>query len=241
MRRSFHLGLLGKFALASAVPLLVMGLVLGTYLGHRVRDRTLAQAKSSAKLIAQLGFQSQLTGPELQSGQLSDAHKEALDSALTTKRLDDGLARIKIWNRNGTVVYSDKEGQVGNRYQLFPDLHTALTGKTVATVTRLSKLEAANGQQAGDKVLQIYVPIEKVDNAPPLGAINFFLPYGPIATEVSHETRTLYMLLVAGIGGVWLILFRIVAGASRKLRRQQDELEVHAAEKEYQALHDPLT
>jgi diguanylate cyclase (GGDEF)-like protein len=241
MRRSFHLGLLGKFALASAVPLLAMGLALGTYLGHRVHDRTLAQASSSAKLIAQLGFQSQLTGPELQHGGLTTKHKDALDSALITKKLDDGLARIKIWNRNGIVVYSDKKDQIGNRYQLFPELHSALTGTTVATVTKLSKLEVANGQEAGDKVLEIYVPIQKVDNAPPLGAINFFLPYGPIAKEISHETRTLYMLLVLGIGGVWLVLFRIVAGASRKLRRQSDELERHAAEKEYQALHDPLT
>ena len=58
MRRPFHLGLLGKFALASAVPLLLMGLVLGKYLANRVHDRTLAQATASAELIARVGFQS---------------------------------------------------------------------------------------------------------------------------------------------------------------------------------------
>ncbi len=241
MRLPFRLGLLGKFAIASAVPLLAMGLVLGTYLAHRVRDRTLAQASTSADLIARLGFQSQITGKELAAGKLNKSHQEALDSALTTKKLDDGLARIKIWNKRGTVVYSDKKNQVGNNYQLFPELHSALTGKTVATVTNLSSAEVVSGQQAGGKVLEIYVPIEKVDNAPPLGAINFFLPYGPIAKEISHEQRTLYMLLLGGIGLVWLVLFRIVAGASKRLRRQSEELELHADQKEYQALHDPLT
>jgi diguanylate cyclase (GGDEF)-like protein len=241
MRLPFRLGLLGKFAIASAVPLLAMGLVLGTYLAHRVRDRTLAQASASADLIARLGFQSQITGKELAAGKLNKSHQEALDSALTTKKLDDGLARIKIWNKRGTVVYSDKKNQVGNNYQLFPELHSALTGKTVATVTNLSSAEVVSGQQAGGKVLEIYVPIEKVDNAPPLGAINFFLPYGPIAKEISHEQRTLYMLLLGGIGLVWLVLFRIVAGASKRLRRQAEELELHADQKEYQALHDPLT
>ena len=241
MRLPFRLGLLGKFAIASAVPLLAMGLVLGTYLAHRVRDRTLAQASTSADLIARLGFQSQITGKELAAGKLNKSHQEALDSALTTKKLDDGLARIKIWNKQRTVVYSDKKNQVGNNYQLFPELHSALTGKTVATVTNLSSAEVVSGQQAGGKVLEIYVPIEKVDNAPPLGAINFFLPYGPIAKEISHEQRTLYMLLLGGIGLVWLVLFRIVAGASKRLRRQSEELELHADQKEYQALHDPLT
>src|SRR5512143_1688525 len=139
MRRPFRLGLLGKFALASAVPLLVMGLVLGTYLAHRVRDRTLAQTAASAELIARVGFQSQITAQELQRGRLAGARKVALDKALASKRLEDGLARIKIWNRNGLVVYSDKQDQIGNRYQLFTNLRKALGGHTVASVTSLSR------------------------------------------------------------------------------------------------------
>jgi diguanylate cyclase (GGDEF)-like protein len=241
MRRPFRLGLLGKFALASAIPLLAMGLVLGTYLAHRVRDRTLAQAKTSAELIARVGFQSQITAKELQDGVLTPQRRAALDAALQSKQQDDGLARIKIWNRNGIVVYSDKQDQIGNHYQQFAELHTALSGQTVAEVASLSSADVISGQSAGGKVLEVYVPIEKVNNAPALGAINFFLPYDPIAKEISQETHNVYLLLLAGIGIVWLILFRIVAGASKRLRQQAEALEEHAAEKEYQALHDPLT
>ena len=205
-----------------------------------MHDRTLAQASSSAELIARLGFQSQITAGELQRGRLLTRNRDALDKALTSKRLDDGLARIKIWNRNGIVVYSDKKAQVGNRYQLFSPLRQALGGHTVAVVTDLNRSEVVSGDENVGKVLEVYVPLELADNAP-AGAINFFLPYGPIAKEISHETRTLYLLLLGGIGLVWAILFRIVAGASKRLRRQADELERHAAEKEYQALHDPLT
>jgi diguanylate cyclase (GGDEF)-like protein len=136
-------------------------------------------------------------------------------------------------------MYSDKQGQIGNRYNLFANLNRALQGQTVASVTRLAHAEAVDGQNVG-RVLEVYVPLG-LDGAQPVGAVNFFLPYEPIAREISHETRTLYLLLLAGIGLVWLILFRIVAGASRRLRTQAEELELHADEKEYQALHDPLT
>ncbi|MGZ8687360.1 MAG: putative bifunctional diguanylate cyclase/phosphodiesterase, partial [Gaiellaceae bacterium] len=240
MRRPFHLGLLGKFALASAVPLLLMGLVLGKYLAHRVHDRTLAQATASAELIARVGFQSQIKPQELQSGRLSQKNRDAISSALKSKSLEDGLTRIKIWNRSGTVIYSDKADQIGNQYKLFTGLRSALAGQTVASVTTLNSAEVVSGK-SGDKVLEVYVPLAPVAGAPPKGAINFFLPYGPIAQEISHETRTVYLLLLLGIGFVWAILFRIVAGASRRLRQQADALELHASEKEYQALHDPLT
>jgi diguanylate cyclase (GGDEF)-like protein len=240
MRRPFHLGLLGKFALASAVPLLAMGLVLGKYLANRVHDRTLAQAKTSAELIARVGFQPQIKAQYLQDGKLPDSVRTALDKTLQSKQLEDGLTRIKIWNKNGEVIYSDKRDQIGNKYQLFQNMNLALQGQTVASVTRLQNSEARDGRTVG-RVLEVYVPLRVSEGAAPLGAVNFFLPYEPIAREISHETRTLYLFLLAGIGLVWLILFRIVAGASRRLRMQAEELEQHADEKEYQALHDPLT
>ena len=240
MRRPIKFGLLGKFALASAIPLLVMGVVLGKYLSHRVEQRTLAQAKHSAELIARVGFQSQITAEELRRGELSPARRHAIDEALTAKGLEDGLARIKIWNQSSRVVYSDDKNQVGRRYQIFGPLRQALAGKTVSKVSELRSSANVNDRKLG-KVLEVYVPLQLVPGARPAGAINFFLPYAPIAHEIRHETRTMYLLLLMGLGLVYAVLFRIVAGASRRLRQQAIALEEHAAEKEYQALHDPLT
>jgi diguanylate cyclase (GGDEF)-like protein len=240
MRRPFTFGLLGKFALASAIPLLVLGLVLGKYLSHRVEQRTLAQAKHSAELIARVGFQSQITAEELRRGELSPARSQALDEALAAKGLEDGLARIKIWNKSTQVVYSDDQNQIGKRYQIFGPLRQALAGKTVSRVSELRGSANVNDRKLG-KVLEVYVPLQLVPGAQPAGAINFFLPYEAIAREIRHETRTMYLLLLAGIGLLYAVLFRIVAGASRRLRQQAVELERHAASAEYQALHDPLT
>ncbi len=240
MRRPFRLGLLGKFALASAIPLLALGLVLGKYLSHRIHERTLTQAERSAELIARVGFQSQLKPHDLIRGELSESRERVLNEALNSKRLEDGLARIKIWNKQGLVVYSDDSKLIGKRYQLFGPLRQALAGRTVSSVSTFGRSASASDRELG-KVLEVYVPLELVSGAQPVGAINFFLPYEPIAREIRHETRTMYLLLVCGIGLLYAVLFRIVAGASRRLRQQADELERHAAESEYQALHDPLT
>ncbi|MFN2470232.1 MAG: putative bifunctional diguanylate cyclase/phosphodiesterase [Gaiellaceae bacterium] len=240
MRRRLKLGLLGKFALASAIPLLVMGVVLGKYLSHRIEQRTLAQAERSAELIARVGFQPQISKRDLDRGHLPAARRRALDKALKSKELEDGLARIKIWNRQVRVVYSDKTALIGQQFHIFGPLRAALSGRTTSTVSSVTRADNASERQFG-KVLEVYVPLVLARGEDPAGAMNFYLPYEPIAREIRHETRTMYLLLLAGMALLYAALFRIVVGASRRLRQQARDLTRHAAEKEYQSLHDPLT
>ncbi len=239
MRRPFRLGLLGKFALASAIPLLVLGVVLGKYLSHRIEQRALAEAERSAQLIARVGFQPLLTERDLKRGYLPKARKRALDRALNSE-LDGGLARTKIWNRGVRVVYSDHQSLIGRQYTIFGPLREALSGRVSLIVSSRPRADNASERQFG-KVLEVYVPLQLKPNDPPAGAMNFYLPYDPIAKEIRHETRTMYFLLVGGIVLLYAVLFRIVAGASRRLRQQAVALTRHAAEKEHQANHDPLT
>ena len=56
----------------------------------------------------------------------------------------------------------------------------------------------------------------------------------PIAAAIDDDTRTLYIALSVGFLVLYLGLFRLVAGASRRLRRQ-------AKENKFQATHDSLT
>ena len=241
MRRLFKLGLLGKFALASAIPLLVMGVALGKYFSHRIEQRTIAQAESAAELIARVGFQPQISERDLRRGRLPRSRERALDSALRSKRAEDGLARIKIWNSRVRVVYSDKPSLIGRQYQIFGPLREALSGRVTSSVSTLRRADNASERRQFGKVLEVYVPLNLQAGRPASGAMSFYLPFEPIAQEIRKETRTMYLLLIGGIGLLYAALFRIVAGASRRLRQQAVDLRRHADEKEYQALHDPLT
>ena len=241
MRRLPKLGLLGKFAFASAIPLLLLGIVLGKYLSQRIEQRTLAQAEHAAELIARVGFQPQITERDLARGRLPRSQERALDHALRSKRAEDGLARIKIWNSSVRVVYSDKHSLIGREYQIFGPLREALSGRVTSSVSTLRRADNASERRQFGKVLEVYVPLNMRAGRPAAGAMSFYLPFEPIAQEIRQETRTMYLLLIAGIGLLYAALFRIVAGASRRLRQQAVDLKRHADEKEHQALHDPLT
>jgi diguanylate cyclase (GGDEF)-like protein len=246
MRRSLRLGLLGKFALASIVPIVLLGLVLSQYLKHRIEQRAIVQAERAAVLVARVGFQPHIRPIDLRRGYLPRAQAQALDRALRSKRREDGVARIKIWNTGARVVYSDKPSLRGSKFHIFGPLRRALAGTVHSEVSAEDRLDTASERNLG-KLLEVYVPLMGTRNRP-IGAADIFLDYEPIAAEIRHETRTMYLFLLAGIAGLYATLFRIVAGASRRLRRQAntlrrqaEELRHHAAAKEHQALHDPLT
>jgi diguanylate cyclase (GGDEF)-like protein len=50
-----------------------------------------------------------------------------------------------------------------------------------------------------------------------------YLSYRPIAEQLASDERTIVLLIVAGLALLWAILYRIVAGASRRLGRQARE------------------
>jgi diguanylate cyclase (GGDEF)-like protein len=84
------------------------------------------------------------------------------------------------------------------------------------------------------RVIEAYVPLDVNRDGRAEGAFEIHLDYRPVAATVASDKRRLYVMLFAGLLLLYGILFRIVAGASGRLRRQ-------AAENEYQARHDLLT
>jgi diguanylate cyclase (GGDEF)-like protein len=158
----------------------------------------------------------------------------ALDAALKRNVLGDDVARVKIWNRDGRVVYSDDATLVGRRFATSAELRTALAGSTASEVSTLSRTENVDERHFG-RLLEVYVPLRGAGaTGSVVGAFELYLPYGPIAASITHDTHTIYLLVAVGLALLWLVLFRIVQRASRSLRRQ-------VALNEHQAFHDALT
>jgi diguanylate cyclase (GGDEF)-like protein len=227
-----RLSLLGKFGLVSVVPIGVLGVVLAVQLGAHVRRDALANARQSAALVADLGIQPQLEGRDL-GVPLDPALIASLDRQFRSASVSSRIARIKIWNREGTIVYSDDPALIGANPPASDELHLALNGAISSEVSDLEQAEEASERSFGT-LLEVYVPLRLGADPQPAGAFEIYVPYAPIAAMIDNRTRELYLLLFGGLLLLYVALFRIVAGASTRLRRQ-------AEENRHQALHDPLT
>ncbi len=166
---------------------------------------------------------------------LSAQQIEGLDEQLRARSATENLARIKIWNVTHTVVYSDDHSLIGRTFHDVDDLESALAGHT----SRGEVVKpAANTETAGEvglgELVESYVPLRFSAKGPPAGAFEIYLSYRPIAAAIAHDKRIIVLVVAIGLALLWAVLFRIVATASKRLRRQAHENDVLAR-------YDPLT
>ena len=221
--RRARVSLTGQVALLSLIPIVALGFVLAWVLRGQIVDRTLADASQSASLVARLGVQPRISRYELEHG-LSPSGVQALDEQLKARSVTRDLARIKIWNNKGLIVYSDDHALIGRRPGESDDLESALRGRpeaaTVVTPTRDSETASEVGL---GRLVEVYVPLRFAASERPAGAFEIYLSYAPIATAIGSDERMIAVLVALGLALLWGILFRIVASASKRLSRQAEE------------------
>ena len=233
-RRRLRLSLTQQVALLSLIPMVALGFVLARVLQSQIVTQTLADENQAAQLIAHVAIQPRLSAQDLQKG-LSPHGISVLDQQLSGRSVTQNLARIKVWNTKHEVIYSDDHKLIGHTFPASDDLEHALDNHPddAAVVTPSPKAETASEVGLGDLV-EVYVPLRLAKSGPPQGAFEIYLSYRPVAAAISHDKRTIAFLLFIGLALLWAVLYRIVARASRRLRRQ--------AEENYRlARHDQLT
>jgi diguanylate cyclase (GGDEF)-like protein len=212
-----------QVALLSLLPIVVLGFILARVLQAQIVSRTLADATEAARIIAHIGIEPHLSPQDLRTG-LTPAGIRALDQQLSARSVTQDLARIKIWNSHYRVIYSDDHSLIGRTLPPSDDLLNALAGRPddADVVTPRPHTETASEVGLG-RLVEVYVPLRFAASGPPEGAFEIYLSYRPIAAAIASDKRTIALLVAIGLALLWAILYRIVARASRRLRRQAQE------------------
>lgn len=219
--------LLGRFAVSSLLPLVLLGVVLGHTLNDRIRTRALESAKGSAQVAARLGILPMLSPSDIENG-LSPRRILELDDALHTSLIGQEVATIRIWAPEGRVVYSDDHSLIGRTFGENHELEEALEGEIEAEMFDPSKADADPTLGLHERyggLLEVYVPLVFGEAEEPAGAFELYLPYGPIASAIATDSRRLYVIVGLGLLLLWLLLLPIAHRTGRVLRDQALRLE----------------
>jgi diguanylate cyclase (GGDEF)-like protein len=217
--RLTRISLLWKFALVNLIPILLLGVVLQHYLHSRVEERAVADATRQALAVSRSGVERFLSDRDLKQG-LTVAEIRAIHASLREPDVRERVQGITVWNRSLRVVYSARRREIGTRISLPTDVGLALSGEVHTDLA--------------SKTLYVSAPVWLETSRRPAGAVQVAVNYSKIEAGIKGDTQTYTLLIFLGLGLLYGVLFRIVAGASRTLRRQADE-------NEHQALHDALT
>src|SRR5207245_7482250 len=80
--------------------------------------------------------------------------REALEALIEREVLRDQVVRVKIWNADGVVLYSDDSAIVGQHFPIQPFLRTALDGEAAYHVSSLDEEEEAHERAVYGRLME---------------------------------------------------------------------------------------
>jgi signal transduction histidine kinase len=146
-----------------------------------------------------------------------------LDDIVRRRVKSDSIVRVKLWSRDGTILYSDEPRLVGRHYGLNDEEMALFTnGKADAEISDLAKPENRFERQDG-KLLEAHTAIHTPDGTPVLFEI--YQRFGSVSASAAALLRKLALPLLAGLFVLLLIQLPLVDSLARRLQRGHAERE----------------
>ena len=210
----------GVFMATSLIGVVALAAV-GLYLQQDLaEDEAIRLARESSSLVAR-GVVAPLVTTELLAG---DAHAlAALDAAVRERVLDDEIVRVKVWQVDGRIVYSDKSELIGEQYPLESDERVAIRSDNV--VRDFSDLDRHENrfERSFGKLFEIYLGV-----ATPSGERVLVETYYRFEGFTAGRRRLLLVFAPTLLGAIlllWASQGPLAWSMARKLRRGQEEQE----------------
>jgi signal transduction histidine kinase len=133
------------------------------------------------------------------------------------------VVRVKLWSRDGRVLYADAPQLIGQRYTLGADERELFeTGGADAEVSDLSKPENRYERPQG-KLLEAYTTIRTPNGQQVLFEI--YERYGAVRANASRLLRSFAPPLLGGLLVLLLLQVPLAWALARRLRREHGERE----------------
>jgi len=183
-----------------------------------------AEALRDARQFATLAGQG-IVEPTVAAGLLRGEPEAiaAVDRIVQERVLGERVVRVKLWARDGRIVYSDEPRLIGARFPLEAEkLDVLRSGATNASLTDVAGPENRYERGQGD-LYEVYLPVRAPDGTPLL-----FETYQR-RSAVASTGRRIWMpfaaLMLGSLVLLWLVQVPLAWRLDRRLRRSQAERE----------------
>lgn len=214
------------FAIPSLALMALVGLATGLgvsrYVGDSIEAGALQHAAEMAEAQAYGHVIPHLSPDELDAPLNGEQYAE-MDRFIRENVLLPGVVRIKIWNRQGTIIYSDSPSLMGRTFPIAGELAEALEGETAAEVSSLADDENVAERQYG-RLLEVYTPIRFGDSPEVLGAFEVYQDYAPVGREIAAAQKAIYLGISVGLAFLYVVLFYVHRRGAAIIGRQREEL-----------------
>jgi two-component system NarL family sensor kinase len=213
--------LFARFALTGLVAMIIIGVVAFVLVRRSATSGAIRQAKELTQLAGR-GIAEPLITPAVLRG---DPAELARIGRVIRRRILQGtpIVRVKIWNADGRIVYSDARDLIGSIFPLGADeLRVLRDGGVEADASDLNRPENRS-ERRFKRLVEVYVGIHG-----PNGTRLLYEDYERSSTISASSRRQWTGLLPALVGALlvlYLIQIPLAYSLARRLRARQRERE----------------
>jgi len=220
------LSLLLRFTLISLALTGLIAAGLAAHLQYNLQaDALSAVAENTAHQAINI-LDKQITANDLRNPLPGERYDE-IDSLIHNTLLSTNIVRIKIWNSEGLLVYTDEKMILGKTFPVSDEMREALQGNMATEISKLQDEENVSEHGLYEELFEIYVPLQPTDSNQILGVYEVYYDISQLQPRL---TRIRYNVW-GGVGIAFVLLygtlFLLIRNASGQLNQKN---------REYQAL-----
>jgi class 3 adenylate cyclase len=131
------------------------------------------------------------------------------------------IFRVKVWSSDGTIVWSDQQVEIGQKFPDDDTLREALTGKAAYELGTSEKQENLGTEADKGSLLQVYTPVMR--NGAAVGVIELYEANRDLFAQIARNTLFVEGLVAAAGLLLYLALFFIFYRAYLGQRHANEE------------------
>lgn len=218
-----------KFLLAATIIIIVGMIAFGYWVSARI-EKDVVQNSATAiafNLLSVLDpWKTQLDTPRM----VSAATAKALDDVLINNAPTKKPRIVKIWARDGTIIYSSRAEIRGQKLPIPDSLTSAFAGQLAPEFDDLSSDENILERALSTHFLEIYVPITLTEGGKVVAVAEMYQAADELAYDIKLSQMQSAFVLALLFVIMILVLYTIVGPASRTLVSQRHKLALQVDE-----------
>jgi putative nucleotidyltransferase with HDIG domain len=190
-----------------------------------MKNNMIKRAIAETSDVVQQNVTKHMTVNDLQYAKTGE-HYQEFSREIDHLSLGPTISGKKFWSRDGVIIWSDDRELVGKIFEDNDELNTAFSGEIVAEPMSSDDLHKKyNGRAARQRMLELYVPITYEEKGAVEAVVEVYQNLGPLYRDITAHRKIIWTRIIFSFSMLYVILFGIVFGASRRLDRQNKDLE----------------
>jgi signal transduction histidine kinase len=206
-----------RFVAGSLVALVIVGVAALVVAKNVADNAALRDAGTRGGTFGRAAAMS-LINDEVRQGDRTQLGR--LDFAMRNRLLDGSILHIKMWAKDGTVIWADEKGLRGKKFDLEDGVAELFgTEKVVAGMTQLEKAE--NESETEGKLFEVYAGALDADGMPVV--LETYWSTAQVAADRRATVRRIAPLALGSLALFQLALFPLALSLARRVDKGQTE------------------